>query len=203
MSKPSGLEVASLAETLADGKRIPYVFGHETITSADCQGFIEAVVRKLKGSMGFRGSNDMFRNAVNFVVPIKQAKEQGIMKPGGLLFVVKNDGGEIPWGYKDGLGNAAHVGFYTGLKYFSVHSSSVADDVVGTDETHKGLGLVGSIYPQQKQSEWTHYGEAKAIDYTENSKPVDSVPPVDGSLNNVLLALESALAGLKKFMAGG
>lgn len=186
-SKPSGLEVASLAETLADGKRIPYVFGYEKLTSADCQGFVEAVVRKLGGAMSFRGSNDMFRNAVNFVAPIKQAKEQGIMKPGGLLFVLKNDGGEIPWGYKDGMGNASHVGFYTGLKYFSVHSSSVADDVVGTDETYK----------------WTHYGEAKSIDYSDNSKPVDSVPPVDGSLTNVLLALESALVGLKKFMGGG
>ncbi len=145
--KPTGVEVAKLAEFVADGERVPYVFGKETLTAADCQGFVEAVVRKLGGSMSYRGSNDMMRNACNFFIPIADAKRQG-MKPGGGLFIVKQDGKE-PSHYKDSLGNASHVGLYTGLKYFSVHSSSAANDVVGTDEK----------YP------WTHYGEFKAIDY--------------------------------------
>lgn len=187
MSKPTGKEVAALAEALADGKRIPYVYGHETLTSADCQGFIEAVVRKLGGEMSYRGSNDMFRNAVSFVIPIDQARKNNLFRPGGLLFILKKDGGEVARGYNDGMGNASHVGLYTGGKYFSVHSSSAADDVVGTTDS----------YP------WTHYGESKAIDHQEIDRPVDPNPPIPANdLSNVIKALEAALAGLKKYAAG-
>lgn len=186
--KPNHIEVAALAETLADGKRIPYVYGHETLTSADCQGFVEAVIRKLGGVLSYRGSNDMFRNAVDFVMPISEAKATNRMKPGGLVFILKNDGGEVKRGYRDGLGNATHVGFYTGLKYFSVHSSSANNDVVGTDAN----------YP------WTHYGEMKNIDYSEVTKPVDPFPPTEGdSLESIIRVLEAAITGLKKYMAGG
>lgn len=187
MSKPTGIEVATLAETLADGKRIPYVYGHETLTSADCQGFVEAVVRKLGGKMQYRGSNHMFRAAVDVVMPLDVAKKNNALKPGGLLFILQHDGGERERGYKDGLGNATHVGFYTGQKYFSVHSSSAKNDVVGTDDK----------YP------WTHYGNPVDIDVNPASKPIDNTPEQQKTLENVLVALEAAVSGLKKHMGGG
>ncbi len=175
MSKPTGKEVALLAETLADGNRIPYVFGHETLTSADCQGFVEAIVRKLGGTMSYRGSNDMYRNACTMVLPLEQAKAEKLLQPGALLFILKNDGKEKDRGYTDGLGNASHVGYFTGGKYHSVHSSSVKDDVVGADDS----------YP------WTHCGLAKAIDYIAPTIPNNGLSGIISRISDILSELKS------------
>lgn len=180
MSKPTGKEVALLAETLADGKRIPYVFGHETLTGADCQGFIEAVVRKLGGKMSYRGSNDMFRNACTMIVPLDEAKQFNLLQPGGALFILKHDDKELVHGYPAGLGNASHVGFYTGGKYFCVHSSSVQNDVVGADAS----------YP------WTHFGLFKEIAYDDT--PLET--PVDTKyLISIISRLDEILKDLKSY----
>ncbi len=169
-------DVAKLAEFLADGARIPYVYGHETITKADCQGFIEAVIRKLGGVISYKGSNDWYRNGVDFITPIDQAKSGGIMRPGGLLFLHKFDGGEKERGYHDGLGNAKHIGIYTGGKYFSVHSSSIENDVVGTNEN----------YP------WSYYAESKDLIYPfgDNTNCYDKADERQGYINQIKLLLD-------------
>lgn len=43
---------------------------------------------------------------------------------GALLFIWKDDGGEILRGYKDGLGNASHIGVYIAREEGAIHSSS-------------------------------------------------------------------------------
>lgn len=90
-------------------------------TRLDCQGFVEQVlkdcgVRKKNGDpYNWKGSNSMYRNHIKWRGTIADCKAKfGCIPLGAFVFVVKNDGGEVERGYKDGLGNASHVGLYVG-----------------------------------------------------------------------------------------
>ena len=146
----TGKQCAEFAMGLLDGNPIPYVLGGESIKGMDCQGLIEYVARALGGEMAFRGSNDMFRNACSYVGPLEQAKKEGRLVPGAVLFIVKHDGGELP-NYKDGKGNASHVGWYTGGQYEVVHASASR----------------GKVAPSTLRNGWTHVGWLKAVEYQE------------------------------------
>ena len=153
--KPTARACADLAMTEVEGDLIPYMLGRETLDGrgVDCQGLIEAVIRALGGEISYRGSNDMFRNACTYVETLDQAKREGHLVPGAVLFIVKNDGGEPPQ-YKDGLGNASHVGWYTGGRYEVVHASSSK----------------GKVAPSTLKNAWTHVGWLKAVDYESRQK---------------------------------
>lgn len=112
-------------------------------STLDCQAFVERVLRDCGVSKNWRGSNDMWRNAVHDARPIS-----GDIKPGEWVFTIKHDGKEDKSRYKDGI-NAAHVGVYIGGGRV-IHSTSggVQWDSVGS-------------------SRWTHCAKAKCIDYDE------------------------------------
>ena len=82
----------------------------------DCQAFCEKVLYDLGvrtssgGRYDWRGSNDMWRNAVSWKGTIEEAIQKfGCVPVGSWAFMVKHDGGEIPRGYHDNEGNASHV----------------------------------------------------------------------------------------------
>ena len=156
----TGRECADRAMALADGATIPYVLGGETLSGMDCQGLIEFVVRGLGGRMSYSGSNDMLRNACTRVEPLGAASPE----PGCVLFIVKHDGGE-PAHYNDRLGNASHVGWYTGGRHEVVHASSSR----------------GQVAPSTLKNGWTHIGWLKAVQYNQSqSTPTDSeVTPME------------------------
>ena len=153
--KPTARACADLAMVEVEGDLIPYMLGRETLDGkgADCQGLIEAVIRALGGEISYRGSNDMFRNACSYVGTLDQAKREGRLVPGAVLFIVKNDGGQPPQ-YKDGQGNASHVGWYTGGRYEVVHASSSK----------------GKVASSTLKNAWTHVGWLKAVDYESGQK---------------------------------
>lgn len=153
----TGRECADRAMALADGATIPYVLGGETLSGLDCQGLIEFVVRDLGGRMSYRGSNDMLRNACTRVEPLGAASPE----PGCVLFIVKHDGGE-PAHYNDGLGNASHVGWYTGGRHEVVHASSSR----------------GQVAPSTLKNGWTHIGWLKAVQYNQPQSTVNEVIPM-------------------------
>lgn len=153
----TGRECADRAMALADGATIPYVLGGETLSGLDCQGLIEFVVRDLGGRMSYRGSNDMLRNACTRVEPLGAASPE----PGCVLFIVKHDGGE-PSHYNDGLGNASHVGWYTGGRHEVVHASSSR----------------GRVAPSTLKNGWTHIGWLKAVQYNQPQSTVNEVTPM-------------------------
>lgn len=157
--KPRARDCAAFAMDLLNGERIPYVLGGEHLDhrGSDCQGLIESVVRKLGGQMSYRGSNDMFRNACSYIGTLKQAKNDGRLVPGAVLFIVRKDGKQ-PAHYKDSLGNASHVGWYTGGKAEVVHASSSK----------------GAVVPSTLKNAWTHVGWLKAVDY-EKLKEVEQL----------------------------
>ena len=125
-------------------------------TEEDCQGFVEQTIRRAGGQgKDWRGSNDMFRNACSYIAPLAQAKREGRLVPGAVLFILKKDGGE-PDRYKaDGLGNASHIGWYTGGRYEVVHSSASR----------------GQVAPSTIKNAWTHVGWMKEVDYSEYTAP--------------------------------
>lgn len=155
MSKPFAADCANLVEQLLLEPRIPYVLGGEKLDhrGIDCQGLIEAIVRKLGGSMSYRGSNDMFRNACSYLAPLKQARSEYRLVPGAVLFIVRQDGKE-PKHYKDKLGNASHVGWFTGGTHEVVHASSSK----------------GAVVRSTLKNGWTHLGWLKAVDYSNTEE---------------------------------
>jgi len=148
--KPTAKACADLAMAELEGDLIPYMLGKESLDGrgADCQGLVEAVVRALGGTISYRGSNDMFRNACTYVATLDEARKEGRLVPGAILFIVRLDGGEPPQ-YKDGKGNASHVGWYTGGRYEVVHASSSR----------------GKVAASTLKNAWTHVGWLKSVDY--------------------------------------
>ena len=184
--KPTAQDCANLAMAEVDGDLIPYVLGKETLKGegADCQGLIEAVVQALGGEMSYRGSNDMFRNACTFVETLDQAKKDGRLIPGALLFIVRQDGGEPPQ-YRDNKGNASHVGWYCGGRYEVVHASSSK----------------GKVAPSTLRNAWTHVGWLRAVDYTTQKQNKEEVKHemgiiTYGSRGDKVIELQRALQQL-------
>jgi hypothetical protein len=149
--KPKASDCAALAMDLADGPEIPYALGGESLKGLDCQGLIEYVVRKLGGKMSYRGSNHMYRDAVDLAIPIDEAGEA--LEPGCVLFVVRD---EPAPGYDDGA-NATHIGWYTGGRHEVVHASSSK----------------GKVSPSTLNGGWTHVGWLVEVDYEMSEENSD------------------------------
>ena len=86
----------------------------------------------------------MWRDAV-----YDRSDDMAAIQPGEWVFKVSRDGGEIPRGYHDEMGNAYHVGIYCG----------------NGDVIHSTTGGVqmGTI------SGWTHHAKCVDVDYGEES----------------------------------
>lgn len=130
-------------------------------SQVDCQAFCEKVlkdlgVRKSNGAVyDWRGSNDMWRNAVSWKGTIAEARQKfGQIPVGSWAFMVSHDGGEIPRGYHDDQGNAAHIAIV-------VNQSQVRDST-------KGTGRDGVAY--RKLSDFNMIGLPKMLDF-DNTNP--------------------------------
>lgn len=77
----------------------------------DCQALVEDVLKKAGlHIINYRGSNHMWRE----LVYDRQSKEDAVILPGMLAFIVKDDGGETKRGYHDDMKNATHVAIALG-----------------------------------------------------------------------------------------
>lgn len=157
----------------------------------DCQAFVEAVlrdcgVRTQAGAVwNWKGSNDMWRNALAWKGTIKECRERfGYIPVGAWAFMWANDGGEILRGYHDGLGNASHVGIFCRPN----SQKEVRDST-------KGAGRDGVGY--RKLDDFTHIGLPKVLVFG------DSNPSSDTQTDNIdkAKALE-ALQILTEFVKG-
>lgn len=151
-------------------------------SSLDCQGFVEQVlkdcgVRKPDGSpYNWRGSNSMWRNFIKWKGTIVECKEKfGEIPLGAFLFILKNDHGEEERGYHDGLGNASHVGLYTGTSPLPVMDS----------QGNRGVDYC-------KLNIFTHVGLMDMIDYYNEPLPPETKPTKEEALK--------ALETLTKFI---
>ena len=143
----------------------------------DCQGFVEEVlkdcgVRKPNGTpYNWKGSNSMYRNYIRWRGTKEECiKKFGCIPKGAFLFIVKHDGGEVERGYHDDLGNASHVGLYTGLD-----SEKECMDSQG----NRGVDFC-------KLKIFTHVGLMDMVDYENDPepKPDDEAVKAVGTLRN-------------------
>lgn len=96
-------------------------------TTMDCQAFAERCLKDAGLDKNLAGSNAWYRECrKNGWVgsPEDCRRKFGKIPKGAFLFIHKFDGGEVKKGYKDGLGNASHMGLYTGRGKGAIHSSS-------------------------------------------------------------------------------
>lgn len=89
----------------------------------DCQGFVERCMRDVGIKKDLAGSNAWFRYVTWTGSPEECKRKFGSIPKGALLFIWADDGGEKARGYKDGLGNASHIGIYTGRGKGALNSS--------------------------------------------------------------------------------
>lgn len=137
----------------------------------DCQALVEFCLKKYAGiSKNWRGSNDMWRNAVH-----DKTADFGNIEAGEWVFTIKYDGKQ-PARYKDGV-NAAHVGIY-----------------IGNDEViHSTTGGV-QLDKISNRKRWTHHAKANCLDY---SADVATKENSCNGLYNELVALVNKYGGNK------
>lgn len=86
-------------------------------STMDCQAFVEKVLKDCGIKKNLEGSNTWYRFALEngwVGSPEECRKKFGKIPKGAFLFILKKDGKE-PEKYKnDGIGNASHIGIYTG-----------------------------------------------------------------------------------------
>lgn len=119
----------------------------------DCQGFVERVLKDCGYTYNWRGSNHMWRDALKWKGTREDYKATygTDIIPGVWVFGWRNDGGEVARGYKDGEGNAYHVGIYIG----------------NGDVIHSTTGGV-QISPMDDKR-FNRIGLAKVIDYSADA----------------------------------
>ena len=93
----------------------------------DCQAFIEWCLRQCGLKKDLAGSNAWYREVMKngtVMTPEECVKQLGKVPAGAFLFIHAFDGGEEKRGYRDGLGNASHIGIVTGKGEGAIHSSA-------------------------------------------------------------------------------
>ena len=112
----------------------------------DCQAFVEKCLADAGIKKNLAGSNAWYREVMRngwVGTPDECRKKYGSIPPGAFLFVLKQDGKE-PEKYKgDGIGNANHIGIYTGMTGAEMCAMSGKPDA---GKYNFGDGAINSSY---------------------------------------------------------
>ena len=125
-----------------------------TYKEMDCQQFVENCLRQVGIQKDLAGSNAWFRAVTWTGTPEECKKRFGSIPKGALLFIGADDGGERARGYKDGLGNASHIGIKTGRGKGAIHSSA-----------SKGRVCESAFADKSIPGGWNRVGLLPGIDY--------------------------------------
>lgn len=132
-----------------------------TYQEMDCQAFMEACLKAIGIRADWKGSNAMYRDMVWVGTPEACREKFGRIPVGAWLYIWADDGGEVARGYRDGLGNASHVGVYTGQGLGAVHSSASRGMVCESKFAGKTIPNGG----------WNRVGLCKLLDYGLENQP--------------------------------
>lgn len=135
----------------------------------DCQEFIERCMQDCGLRMDLKGSNAWYRKMDWTGSPEECVSVFGSVPKGALLFIVSDDGGEIPRGYTDGKGNAEHVGTVTHTGKGAIHSSSSKGCVCESEFYNKTIRNGG----------WNRVGLSTLFDYGEKVNQILSGEEVE------------------------
>lgn len=163
----------------------------------DCQAFCELVLKDIgvRNSNGkpfdWKGSNDMYRNAVSWVGTIDECRKKfGEIPLGAWAFMWDNSGKEKERGYYDGKGNASHVGIYVGDDI--VRDSTILKNAAG-QITRDG---VGNRYLKHFQK----IGLCKYLDF-DCTNNILKIEVERDEVNQVLSSLETAINLVKGWLS--
>ena len=151
---------------------IPYVAGGMSLTGMDCQGLVEYCLIQAgvpKAECNLAGSNAHYRKCVWTGTPEEAVAMFGKVPAGASLYILEHDGGE-PDKYKaDSIGNASHMGVWTGKE--SIAASASRGKVIRSNFAGKTIN-----------GGWNRIGLEPFVDYgVENL-----VAPVDNSVENTV-----------------
>jgi hypothetical protein len=121
----------------------------------DCQTFVERCMADCGLKKDLRGSNAWYREMDWVGTPEECKKIYGSIPTGATLFIWSDDGGEIQRGYKDGKGNASHIGIVTHTGKGAIHSSSSRGCVAESGFTDRTVRNGG----------WNRIGLSRLFDY--------------------------------------
>ena len=124
-------------------------------STMDCQAFVEKCLQDCGLKKDLRGSNAWYREMDWTGTPEECKKIYGSIPTGAFLFILEDDGGEIARGYKDGLGNASHIGIVTHTGKGAIHSSSSRGEVAESRFKDKTISNGG----------WNRVGLSRLFDY--------------------------------------
>lgn len=113
----------------------------------DCQKFVEACIKDAGRKIDLGGSNAWYRECLKHGwvgTPEECKKKYGKIPSGVFLFIHAFDGGEEKRGYHDGLGNASHIGLYTGETGKQMVEQAKEDGVANASKYDFGNGAMHS-----------------------------------------------------------
>ena len=123
----------------------------------DCQAFVEKCLADCGLKIDLKGSNAWFRKMDWVGTPEECKKTFGGIPDGAFLFIWNDKGGEVARGYKDGLGDAEHIGIVTHVKQGAIHSSETRECVAESKFADKTIRNGG----------WNRIGLSRLFDYGE------------------------------------
>lgn len=108
----------------------------------DCQAFVEECLREIGAYKDLAGSNTWYRAMGWTGSPEECRKVFGKIPDGAFLFILEQDGKEPAKYQGDGIGNASHIGIYTGSRgKGAIHSSKSVGMVC--ESTFSGKSIRG------------------------------------------------------------
>ena len=147
-------------------------------STMDCQAFVEKCMQDCGLRMDLKGSNAWYRK-MNWTGSPEECKQVfGSIPTGAMLFIWSDDGGEVARGYKDGKGNASHIGIVTHTGKGAIHSSSSRGCVAESEFHDKTIRNGG----------WNRIGLFRLFDYGEKINQALSGDKAD----EVIISMEYA-----------
>lgn len=143
----------------------------------DCQAFVEKCLADCGLKIDLKGSNAWFRRMDWVGTPEECKKTFGSIPDGAFLFIWNDKGGEVARGYKDGLGDAEHIGIVTHVKQGAIHSSATRECVAESKFADKTIRNGG----------WNRIGLSHLFDYGSKINAL-----LSGAKDEVIISMEYA-----------
>ena len=143
----------------------------------DCQAFVEKCLQDCGLKKDLRGSNAWYRQMDWVGTPEECKKIYGSIPTGAFLFIWTDDGGEVARRYKDGIGNASHIGIVTHTGKGAIHSSSSRGCVAESGFNDRTIRNGG----------WNRIGLSHLFDYGSKINAL-----LSGGKDEVIISMEYA-----------
>ena len=152
-------------------------------STLDCQKFVEKALADAGIKKDLAGSNAWFREVMKngWIGSPEECKKQfGTIPRGAFLFILTQDGREPEKYHDDGIGNASHIGIYTGMTGSKMCEMSGVPDAdrynFGDGAIHssssRGCVCTSRFFGKTINGGWNRIGIWNQIDYSGGDETV-------------------------------